>query len=105
MGVKATILIRVPLKDWEALGPGKPARLREGIQKVVEHPEILGDVVRQIAVQDRDEAEAEAEAFKSTTFSVAPSHVDIIDRIAKRLATTRNALVQMIMKGILAGVI
>ncbi len=75
--------------------------VRAGIHAVTEQPALYAKAVASLIERPLPEPSPRL----STTFCVEPSDVKGLDRIAKALAASRNAVVQTIIRGIINGVI
>lgn len=110
--MKATIAIGVQPEDLAKLEAqtgdqsnpvSRGTLIEKGLEQVTSDPKALATLVTSLA--SAPEEPAQDAPLKRTSIMVAPGIVEATDRLAARLVTTRNSIVQMVVKGLLSGVI
>lgn len=102
-----SINLELPESDRDGLGllaaqQGVP--VADLVRQSIKHldNETIAKVV--VSALEQPEVKAKAKAIHTSMY-LDPSDVTLIDTMAKKLVSTRNALMKLIIKGILSGVV
>lgn len=97
--------LKIPQRDWTALikkGSGG-SMIRAGIDACRNHPDIIGEAVK-LSLRERLEP-AESRGEHKTTALLEFEDVKFVDEIAAKLEFSRLAVLNLIVKAVLYGLV